>query len=70
MLKELRTSKGIPITFVANLLGISRDRVRNIEACKSELPCEFIPALSNLYGVSYQAIIDGRVKECKLKKSN
>lgn len=70
MLKELRKSKGITITFVANKLDISRDRLRRIEENKAMLPVEFIPYLSELYGVKPTKIMDWRVSEWKRQKKN
>lgn len=70
MLKELRTSNGITSSFIAKKLGISRDRLRRIENNKAMLPAEFIPILSNIYGVSYKQMIDRRVEEWRGKKKN
>lgn len=64
-MKELRKNKGITATFVAKQLGISRDRLNRIENGAVSLPTEFIPILSNLYGVTSDEIIRRRVKEWK-----
>lgn len=58
MLKELRKNKGITSVFVSKKLGISRDRLRRIEQGVSELPVDFIPQMSNLYGVSKDEIFE------------
>lgn len=63
MLEQLRTSKGITCTFVANQLNISRDRLRRIEKEEVPLPAEFIPFLSDLYNVSYKKLIEGRIMD-------
>lgn len=70
MLKELRKSKGITATFVANKLNISRDRLERIESGQVPLPTEFLPVLSELYNISCSELIERRVEECKLKTSN
>lgn len=62
MLERLRVDKGITCTFVAKQLKIDRGTLRRIEKGESLLPAEFIPFLSNLYGVSYKYIIEGRIK--------
>lgn len=62
MLEELRVNKGISCTFVAGNLKISRNRLRRIENEEVQLPAEFIPFLSKLYGVSYKKLIEGRNK--------
>jgi len=64
-MKQLRKSKGITATFVANQLGISRDRLARIENGEVTLPTEFIPTLAELYGVSNEEIIKRRIKEWK-----
>lgn len=70
MLKNLRISKGITSTFVANTLNISRDRLRRIEENQVMLPVEFIPNLSKLYGVTCKQIMDWRVVEWEKQKRN
>lgn len=71
MLERLRVNKGITCTFVAKELKISRDRLRKIEREESQLPAEFIPFFSKLYGVGYIELIDGRGKnERDSKKTN
>lgn len=70
MLKTLRTRKGITLSFVAEKLNISRDRLRRIENGKSSLPVEFVPVLSNLYGVDTKEILERRVEECQIQKKN
>lgn len=69
-MKELRKSKGITATFMANKLKISRDRFKRIEDCKSMLPVEFIPTLSEIYGIKYDELVERRVKEWKKLKKN
>lgn len=69
MLGNLRTNKGITSTFVAQKLGISRDRLKRIEENKAMLPAEFVPILADLYGISCKTIIEERAAEwIKLKK--
>ncbi|NFN09376.1 helix-turn-helix transcriptional regulator [Clostridium botulinum] len=68
MLKKLRISKGITSTFVAKKLKISRDRLRRIEKNEAMLPTEFIPILSELYGVTWKKIISWRVNEWEKKQ--
>lgn len=58
MLKELRKNKGISSVFIAKKLGISRDRLRRIENGISELPLDFVPEMSNMYGVTRDEIIE------------
>lgn len=70
MLKTLRTRKGITLSFVAEKLNISRDRLRRIETGKSSLPAEFVPILSDLYGVDAKEILERRVEECQIQKKN
>ena len=67
-MKELRTSKGISVSFVAKKLGISRNRLYKIENGETTLPAEFIPVLSYLYGVTPDEIIERRVEEWKGQK--
>jgi len=62
MLERLRVERGISCTFVASNLKISRNRLRRIENEEVTLPAEFIPFLSNLYGISYKEVIEGRTK--------
>ncbi|ADL49954.1 helix-turn-helix domain-containing protein [Clostridium cellulovorans] len=65
MLKELRINKGITCTFVAKKLKISRDRLRRIEEGEVMLPAEFVPVLAELYGVTYEELINRRAQEWK-----
>ncbi|MDU5111668.1 MAG: helix-turn-helix transcriptional regulator [Clostridium sp.] len=64
-MEELRTSKGITAIFVAKKLRISRDRLKRIENGDVSLPVEFVPILANLYGVTFDEIIERRIKEWK-----
>ncbi|ADL53261.1 helix-turn-helix domain-containing protein [Clostridium cellulovorans] len=68
MLRQLRESKGIPVTFVAKKLGIARDRLRRIEDGEVMLPAEFVPILCDLYGISQTELIERRVKEWNSKE--
>ncbi|NGT67491.1 helix-turn-helix transcriptional regulator [Clostridium perfringens] len=63
MLKELRLDKGIPLSFVACKLGVDRATLRNVENGKGSLRVEWIPILSELYGVSNNFIFKGYLKE-------
>lgn len=63
MLKELRESKGIPASFVAEKLGISRETLRSMEAGEVSPRLDWIPILSFLYGVTVEEIVKKYFKE-------
>ena len=63
MLKKLRLEKGISLSFVANKLGIDRATLRKIENQKGSLRVEWVPILSNLYGVSRNFLFNEYLKE-------
>ena len=67
MLKQLREDKGISIAFMVNKLHIDRDRFKRMETGEVTVPAEFIPILSESYGVSTKSIIAWRVKEWEKK---
>ena len=67
MLKQLRKDKGISIAFMVNKLHIDRDRFKRMETGEVTVPAEFIPILSEAYGVSTKTIIAWRVKEWEKK---
>ncbi|NFO40346.1 helix-turn-helix transcriptional regulator [Clostridium botulinum] len=69
-MKELRERKGITSTFVAKKLHISRDRLKRIEELEVTLPVEFLPDLCEMYGVSYDELIDRRVEAWKKSKKS
>lgn len=69
-MKELRKSKGITCTFMANKLKISRDRFKRIEECKSVLPVEFVPVICEIYGITHEELIARRMKEWKRLREN
>lgn len=69
-MKELRERKGIKSTFVAKKLNISRDRLKRIEELEVTLPVEFLPDLCEMYGVSYNELIDRRVEAWKKSKKS
>jgi transcriptional regulator with XRE-family HTH domain len=54
---------------VASQLNISRDRLRRIEKGESQLPVEFIPTLSRIYGITYSEIIEGIITDKENNKS-
>ncbi|MDU4882963.1 helix-turn-helix transcriptional regulator [uncultured Clostridium sp.] len=58
MLRELRKNRGISSVFIAKNLGISRDRLRRIENGISELPVDFLPKMSTMYGVTSDEVIE------------
>ncbi len=63
MLRKIRKERGISLSFVANKLGIDRATLRNIENGESSLKVEWVPILSELYGVSDEFIFRGYLKE-------
>ncbi|MBY7008481.1 helix-turn-helix domain-containing protein [Clostridium botulinum] len=69
-MRELRERKGIKSTFVAKKLHISRDRLKRIEGLEVTLPVEFLPDLCEMYGVSYNELIDRRVEAWKKSKKS
>ena len=69
-MKELREQKGITSTFVAKKLQISRDRLKRIEELEVTLPVEFLPDLCNIYGVSYDELIERRIEAWKKSKES
>lgn len=68
MLKELRESKGIPISFVAKKLNIDKGTVRKLENGKTELRVDWVPVLSYLYGVGEEELIKRYLEEKEEEK--
>ena len=68
MLKELRKSKGIPITFVAKKLNIDKGTMRKLENGKTELRVDWVPVLSYLYGVEEEELIKRYLEEKEEEK--
>lgn len=58
MLLDLRKKKRFTQTFIAEKLGISRDRLARIESGKVDLPARFIPILAETYEVDEREIIN------------
>lgn len=70
MLKELRKNKGISMSFVAKKLGINRDTLRKLETGETMLRADWIPILSEIYGIKNEYILKGYLKEKEVNKSD
>ncbi len=57
MLRTLRESKGISISFVAETLGINRDTVKRLESGITEMRVDWLPKLSYLYGITKEELM-------------
>ena len=68
MLKELRISKGIPFSFVAEKLNIDRGTVRKLENGETELKVDWVPTLSYLYGIEKEELIKRYLEEKEEEK--
>lgn len=68
-MERIRKSQGRTCCYVASQLNISRDRLRRIEKGESQLPVEFIPTLSRIYGITYSEIIEGIITDKENNKS-
>ena len=50
-LKNIRLSKGISVTHISKVTGLSRERIYNIEAGKSDVPGAKVQDFSEAYGL-------------------
>lgn len=63
MFKDLRKNKGITAVHVYTKLGIDKGTFNKFEDGKTELKVDWIPILSELYGISKEQIMSLYLKE-------
>lgn len=66
MLRTLRESKGISISFVAETLGINRDTVKRLENGITEMRVDWLPKLSYLYGITKEELMKEYLNERRI----
>ena len=66
MLRTLRESKGISISFVAEALGINRDTVKRLESGITEMRVDWLPKLSYLYGITKEELMKEYLNERRI----
>ncbi len=66
MLRTLRESKGISISFVAETLGINRDTVKRLESGITEMRVDWLPKLSYLYGITKEELMKEYLNERRI----
>lgn len=62
-IRLLREKNNLPQIYVANIIGVSRQMYIKYENGDVEPSLSVVKKLCNLYGVSYETIIDNKLKE-------
>lgn len=65
-MKDIRINKGIPASFVYNKLGIAKDTFEKMESGQTSLRVEWLPVLSEVYGLSIKDLINMYFEQKKL----